>query len=354
MTAPTPPRALPTLEDVARVAGVSRATVSRVIRAERRVAPELQETVERAIEATGYVPNRAARTLVTGRTGAVVVAVTGAGPPADGVGPSSAALGLDVYADPFFGRVIWGLIRALRDSDVHAILTLVESDADRRRVLGHLRQGAADGALLVSTLARDPLPGLLAEAGLAAVTFARPDPAVPVSFVDTDHHAGGRLAAERLLTTGRRRFGVVGGPPDVPAAVERLAGFRDELARRGVPYVPSVDGDFTVESGEAATARLLDTDPTLDAIFAANDLMAVGALHEFRRRDRRAGEDVGLIGFDDSWPAAQARPTLTTVRQPIEEMTARMATILLERVAQPGLDPIAVVLDPDLVVRDSG
>lgn len=352
MSAQSP--ALPTLEDVARVAGVSRATVSRVIRAERRVAPELKETVERAIQATGYVPNRAARSLVTGRTGAVLVAVTGAALSTDGAETSSPAPGPDVYVDPFFGRVMWGLVRALRDQDVQAILTLVESDADRRRVLGQLRQGAADGALLISTLARDPLPGLLAEAGIATVTFARPEPAVPVSFVDTDHRAGGGLAAERLLATGRRRFGVVAGPPDVPAAVDRLAGFRDVLARRGTAFVPSAVGDFTVESGEVAAAQLLDTDPALDGIFAANDLMAIGVLHELRRRDRRAGADVGLVGFDDSWPASQARPTLTTVRQPIEEMTARMATMLLERIANPTLGITSTVLDPRLVVRGSG
>lgn len=339
--------ALPTLEDVARVAGVSRATVSRVIRAERRVAPALREVVDRAIEQTGYVPNRAARSLVTGRTGSVVVAVSGSSreqaPSADH----------DVLADPFFSRVVWACVRALRGQDVHPILMLVESDVDRARMVAQLRQGSADGALLVSTLADDPLPELLTEAGVAAVSFARPSVPSSSGFVDIDHAAGARLAADHLVSRGRRRVAAISGPLDVPAARDRLDGFIARMSQHGVDDVPTVSGNFTLESGEAALAKLVDEHPGIDGIFASNDLMAIGAMHELRDRGRRVPDDVAVVGFDDNSIASLSRPTLTTVRQPMEQMAARMADMLLERLRHPEADVAPVILEPTLVVRAS-
>ncbi|MFT4283525.1 MAG: LacI family DNA-binding transcriptional regulator, partial [Protaetiibacter sp.] len=192
-----PEARLPTLDDVALVAGVSRATVSRAIRDTRRVAPELKELVERAIEQTGYVPNRAARSLATGRAHSIMIAVSG-------MGPEGAAPGLDTFGDPFFGRVIGGLARSLRARDRDPVLLLVESEIDRRAVISAARSGATDGALLVSTRADDPLPAAFAAANLPAVTFAAPPDGVALSFVDVANHEGGRLAATRLLERGAR------------------------------------------------------------------------------------------------------------------------------------------------------
>lgn len=348
MTIARPSPAVPTLEDVARVAGVSRATVSRVIRDERNVAPSLKETVDRAIAETGYVPNRAARSLVTGRTGSVVVAVTGTY--ANG---SGAEVDPAVLSDPFFGRVVWSFVRALREADINPILMLVDTDADRHQVLGQLRQGSADGALLVSTLADDPLPGLLAEAGLVAVRFARPARPVPISFVDVGHAEGARLAADHLVQRGCRQVASITGPLDVPAAAERWAGFRDAMARHGIAYVPATAGNFTQESGESAMAELLVEDPAIDGVFAANDMMAIGAMHELRRQGRTVPDDVAVIGFDDSQIARLSRPTLTTVRQPAEEMTERMVRALLEQLDDPERRPSATIFDATLVIRDS-
>ncbi len=148
----------PTLEDVARVAGVSRATVSRVVNGQRRVAADIQAVVREAIATTGYVPNLAARSLVTRRTGAVIVVVSG-------VEEQGAVSTID-FADPFFGRVVGGMLRALRPHDVDPVLMLAETDFDRSRVISSLRNGNADGALVVSTRGDDPMPALLVEAGL--------------------------------------------------------------------------------------------------------------------------------------------------------------------------------------------
>ncbi|OCC13897.1 LacI family DNA-binding transcriptional regulator [Streptomyces sp. PTY087I2] len=364
----------PTLEDVARAAGVSRATVSRVINGVRNVDPVIQEAVRQAVSVTGYTPNRAARSLVTRRADAVALVVSGAGvePEATREAPDGGAAGASgakeagtsgdgdgssftaqVFADPFFGRVVTGVVNYLRPRGMHPVLMFAESSRAREEVVAYLRQGSADGALVVSTHAEDPLPALIAEAGLAAVLFARPARPVPVSYVDLAHQDGARLAAEHLLGRGCRRIATISGPLDVPAGQARLTGFRDTMARHGNPYIPIVEGQFTQESGEAAMERLLAEHPDLDGVFAANDLMALGACHVLREHGRSVPGDVAVVGFDDSSAALACRPPLTTVRQPVEGMAAEMTRLLLDRLARPDGPVTSVIFEPELVVRGS-
>ncbi|MFF5890237.1 LacI family DNA-binding transcriptional regulator [Streptomyces globisporus] len=351
----------PTLEDVARAAGVSRATVSRVVNGVRNVDPAIQEAVRRAVSVTGYTPNRAARSLVTRRADAIALVVSGAGvePEAaeESEGPTPSGYGssftAQVFADPFFGRVVTGVVNYLRPRGMHPVLMFAESSRAREEVVAYLRQGRADGALVVSTHAEDPLPALIAEAGLAAVLFARPARPVPVSYVDLAHQDGARLAAEHLLGRGCRRIATISGPLDVPAGQARLTGFRDTMARHGHPYIPIVEGQFTQESGEAAMERLLAEHPDLDGVFAANDLMALGACHVLRERGRSVPGDVAVVGFDDSSAALACRPPLTTVRQPVEGMAAEMTRLLLDRLSRPDGPVTSVIFEPELVVRGS-
>jgi len=335
----------PTLEDVARAAGVSRATVSRVVNGKRHVAPDLQDVVRRAVMATGYVPNLAARSLVTRRTGAVVIVVSGAEDAGRG--------GVIDFADPFFGRVVGGILRALRPRGVDPVLMIAESADQRTRVMSLLRNGNADGAMLVSTHSDDPLPAMLVDAGIPAVMFARPASPLPISFVDVANRDGAALAAEHLASRGRHRVAVISGPLDVPSAADRLAGFQDAMARLGHPYVPAAEGNFTYPSGIVAMERLLDADPEIDGVFASNDLMALGAIEALHARGRTVPGDVSVVGFDDSSVGQVARPALTSVRQPIEEMAAEMARILLEAIAEPGRRLTSVVFEPALIVRAS-
>lgn len=346
-----------TLEDVARAAGVSRATVSRVVNGVRNVDPAIQQAVRRAVAATGYAPNRAARSLVTRRSGVVALVVSGAGRGSAGQGSAGARdeFAARVFEDPFFGRVVGGVVRALRPHGAHPVLMFADSAEDRAEVLAHLAQRGADGALLVTTDPRDPLPGMLAEAGLPAVLFARPAAGVPLDHVDLRHREGGELAARHLLGLGRTRLAAIGGPADVPASRERLAGFREAAAGGGgVARVPVAEGDFTLEGGERAMRCLLAEEPGLDAVFAANDVMAQGACLVLREHGRRVPEDVAVVGFDDSGAATACRPRLTTVRQPVEDMAAEMVRLLLTRAsgaAPPA--PASVLFAPALVVRDS-
>ncbi|UED87642.1 LacI family DNA-binding transcriptional regulator [Streptomyces profundus] len=348
-----PAKGSPTLEDVAREAGVSRATVSRVINGIRNVDPSIQDVVRQAIASTGYVPNRAARSLVTKRAGSVALVVSGANEDEPADEGQEAAFQGQLLADPFFGRITTGVVGFLRRRSMHPVLMLADSTDARKQVVSYLRQGHADGALLVSIHAQDPLPELLVGAGLPCVLFARPPKPIPISYVDVAHRDGGRLAADHLVAKGCQHIASITGPLDVLASQDRLAGFRDAMARHGHPYVPTVEGNFTLESGEQAMTKLLAEQPALDGLFAANDLMAQGALHVLREHGRRVPQDVAVVGFDDSSAAVSSRPALTTVRQPIEEMAAEMTRLLLDRVDQPDRRLTSVIFEPTLVVRQS-
>ncbi|MFF5973959.1 LacI family DNA-binding transcriptional regulator [Streptomyces sp. NPDC012769] len=337
----------PTLEDVARHAGVSRATVSRVVNGIRNVDPDIQELVRHAIEQTGYRPNRAARSLVTQRTETVALIISGAGD----------TFASRVFADPFFGRVVSGVVGYLRTHAMHPVLLVAESDAAREQVVDYLSQGTADGALVVSIQAADPLPGMLTAARIPVVLFARPGEETEgpqaVSYVDVAHAEGARLAAEHLLARGCRRIATISAPQSIPAARDRLDGFRAALASAGVADVPVAEGNFTVESGAAAMAELLRDHPDVDGVFAANDLMAQGACQLLREQGRRIPRDVAVIGFDDSSVAMTCRPPLTTVRQPVEKMAGAMARLLSEQIQGMHPQPVSVLFDAELVVRES-
>jgi len=337
----------PTLEDVARVAGVSRATVSRVINGIRNVDPQLHEVVWHAVGQTGYVPNRLARSLVTRRTGTVALVVSDSETHDDDPFMSR------FFADPYFGRVVGGLMSVLRQQGVQLALQIVGTEEGRRRLVGDLRNGQADGVILLSLPPVDPLPRMLVEGGVQSVMIGRPAEPVPINYVDLANETGATLAAEHLLARGCRRIGMISGPADVPASNDRISGFRRSMARHGHAWVPVATGNFTQESGEAAMRTLLAENPQLDGLFVANDLMALGALLTLRDAGRRVPDDVAMVGFDDSSAAVAARPALTTIRHPLEDMAAEAAKLLLARVDDPGRPVSSVIYEPTLVLRES-
>jgi DNA-binding LacI/PurR family transcriptional regulator len=331
------------MDQVARAAGVSRATVSRVINGAPTVDTKIRELVERAIADTGYVPNVAARSLVTRRSGSVALVISEPDRPHD------TSFLNRVFTDPYFGRITAGATGALRPHDIHLVIVPTDS-ADHHHVLRYLRQGHVDGVLLISSHEGDPLPAQVHGLGIPVVVSARPAPSLDTSFVDVDQRHGARLAAEHLLARGCRHPATISGPLDIPAGRDRLDGFRDRL---GLPGVPAVEGDFTRRGGEEGARRLLDRHPEIDGLFVASDLMAEGALRAVQDLGRRVPDDVAVVGFDDSSAALDCRPPLTTVRQPVEEMAAEMAELLLARIATPGRSPRGIIFQPTLVVRAS-
>lgn len=330
----------PTLEAVAERAGVSRATASRVVNGGAGVRAPLVERVRKAVEELGYVPNQAARTLVTRRNDAVAVVV--AEPEAR------------VFSDPFFAQQLRGISKELSACDNQLVLLLVEGAGDYDRVGRYLAGGHVDGALIFSLHADDPLPGIAHRSGLPTVFGGRPGWAsdtgggVPL-YVDCDNRGGARDAVRHLVGLGRRRIAHISGPLDQIASVDRLDGFHDVLPGTDPRLI--VEGDFTPDGGERAMAVLLDRYPDLDGLFAASDLMASGALRVLRRHGRRVPEDVAVVGFDDMVTVAEwTDPPLTTVRQDIEEMGRLMARLLLARIDPDGR-PTAPIVTPTRFIR---
>ncbi|WP_406040370.1 LacI family transcriptional regulator [Micromonospora sp. NBC_00898] len=328
----------PTLEAVARRAGVSRATVSRVVNGSTTVAESIREAVRRAVEELGYVPNLAARSLVTQRTDSVALVM-----------PEEATR---VFSDDqVFPGIIRGVSQELEAADKQLVLMLAGSPAGHQRVERYTTGRHVDGVLFASLHGEDPLPGVLSRLGIPVVCAGRPLDGAEVPYVDVDNVGGVTRAVRHLIGNGRRRIATIAGPQDMVAGIERLAGYREAMAAAGLPAREAF-GDFTRESGARAMRDLLAADPDLDAVFAASDLMAHAALRTLREAGRRVPADVAVIGFDDIETAAYTDPPLTTVRWDIVELGRGMTRQLLRMAAGEDVEQ-ELILPTNLIVRDS-
>jgi len=293
------------------------------------------------MSALGYARQRAARLTTTQRTGSVALVVC------EEV--------LRMFADPYFARIVAGVSRELSAAGTQLVLLGVPTTEDHRTsVVQYLKGRHVDGALVVSMHGRQPLD--LGWLDIPVVFGGRPVHSWECdrcSYVDADNLGGAERATRYLIESGRTTVATVAGPQDMTAAVDRLLGYRKAMAAATRPDRGLVVfGDFGQASGEHAAARLLDRRPDVDAIFAASDLMAVGVLRALRRAGRRVPEDVAVIGFDDLPLGRRTDPPLTTVRQPIEEMGARMTRELLTMISGP-TTPRRMIVDTELVVRKS-
>jgi DNA-binding LacI/PurR family transcriptional regulator len=311
---------VPTLDEVAVLAGVSRATVSRVINDSPRVSPEAREAVRAAVETLRYVPNRMARSLVTRRTDTIALVLNE---------PNT-----QVFSDPFFASIVRGVSATLADTDLNLVLLTARDEREQEKVGRYARQGHVDGVILMSVHSDDPLPDILAAAGVPLVLCGRPFDGREVAYVDADNRGGAAVATQHLVDSGRRRIATITGPLDMIAGVDRYAGHREALAAAGLDRSPELvaEGDFTEAGGQRAMAALLAQDPELDGVFVASDPMAVGALRALRAAGRRVPEDVAVVGFDDAAVAETCDPPLTTVAQPLGDMTPLLTELLLRQI----------------------
>jgi DNA-binding LacI/PurR family transcriptional regulator len=330
-----------TLDSVAEAAGVSRATVSRVVNGSTRVDPKTRRTVEKAIRRLHYIPNRAARSLVTRRT--------------DSVGLVIPEPTTRLFGDPFFPRLIRGINTVLGEADQLLVLLTPQSTHDEEQLGEYLVSGHLDGAMLVSLHGADPLPSFLAERGVPVVVGGRPLPGNPVDYVDVDNVQGALQAVSHLIALGRRRVLTVTGPLDMAAAQDRLGGYRTALAAAGIDLDPRLElaGDFDQAAAREAVERFIAAGGEFDAVFAASDAMALGAMAAISRSGRAIPHDVAVVGYDDSALALSSDPPLSSVRQPIEGMGREMARALLAQLAKTRPVPRSVVLGTELVVRGS-
>ncbi|WP_217370959.1 GH1 family beta-glucosidase [Nonomuraea antri] len=326
-------RGRPTLETVAARAGVSRATVSRVVNGESSVSTEVRAAVMRAVRELGYVPNAAARSLATRRTNAVALVLS---VPRQG-------------SDALVAAVVQYVTSLLEGAGKQITLMLADTADSRRRIVQHVTARQADGVVLLASGPADPLAESLARTGVPLVLLGKPAVASPVPYVDVDNTGGAAAATRHLLDSGRRRIGVICGPMDQVTVQDRLAGHRAALLEAGLhPLLAPADG--TPRSGAAALLQLLGDQPALDAVFATSDQLAVGALRAAAEAGRRVPDDLAVVGFDDD--AAAALFSLTTVRAPVNDQALALARLLLSRLE--GRHTTSVVLPVRLVVRNSG
>ncbi|MEJ3405345.1 LacI family DNA-binding transcriptional regulator [Rathayibacter sp. YIM 133350] len=323
---------------VAAHAGVSRATVSRVVNGSPKVTPEVAQSVRQAIEALNYVPNRAARSLASRKTQAIALVV-----------PETAA---KVFADPFFASIVQGVAFYLADTD-YTLNMLLESESQPGKTRRYLLGGNVDGALVVSHHSGDHSYAQLSQT-LPVVFGGRPllDAGGDNYFIDVDNVTGAEQAVALLVEKGRTHVATIAGPQDMPPGVDRLAGWRRALESHGLDATLIELGDFTPASGVAAMKRLLDRGEPIDAVFAANDQMAIGAYSAIRERGLEIPRDIAVLGWDDDNYGATATPPLTTVHQPTVEMGREMARVLVRLIEGEPVETITR-LGTSIVMRDS-
>ena len=331
-----------TLEKVARLAGVSRSTVSRVINHHPNVRSETRERVRQAISESGYRPNVVARSLVTNRTRIISVII-----------PESVTT---LFTDPFFPLLLRGATEACNTHHYQLMLSLFIASADKQEMYQRvLHNGYLDGAIVASTSLDDSIISNLLQDQIPFVSVGR-HPDERVHYVDVDNVGGAQMAVEHLIRLGHRRIATVTGPLNMVASQDRLSGYRQALEAHRVPLVEEliVEGDFTEGSGFSAIQQLLSLSPT--AIFAASDIMAFGVLKGLREVGLRVPQDIALVGFDDVSATLVIEPSLTTIRQPIERLGSRAVEALLSVLeGLPEEDPSVyrAVLSTELAVRAS-
>jgi LacI family transcriptional regulator len=328
----------PTIREVARTAGVSIATVSRVLNGRPDVATPTRERVLVAVRELGFSTNRSARSLVGGRT--LLVGIT-----------------VPLVEAEYFSRIVAGATDELYDHDLQVVLAPTLHLRDRAAtLLARLAGGMTDGALLILPEESSEALRALARTGYPFVVV---DPLEPldegVPSVSATNALGGRAATEHLLALGHRRIAAITGVPEWLATVERLNGYRAALASASVVPDPALvlESDWALEGGETAAAHLLDLPDPPTAVFAFNDNMAIGALRAARARGLRVPADFSVVGFDDSVQATTATPTLTTVRQPVDAMGRIAVSLLLRLLENRRGEGMSIELQTRLIVRDS-
>ena len=326
-----------TIVEVANHAGVSYGTVSRVINNDRHVKPETRDRVLAAMQELGYVVNRQARSLVNGRSGVIGVLV-----PDLGTG--------------YIGEIMRGIDAELEIGNYDLMLyTTHRREAKEAGYIETLSQGMTEGLLLI--LPRNPAAFInsLRNHGDPFVLIDHQGIGGQTPAVGATNWQGAFNATEYLLSQGHKRIGFITGSMDLGAARDRLDGFRSALRTHHIPLEEQliITGDFHQPDGYAGGNQLLDLPDPPTAIFASNDVMAMGAMDAVRNRGLRIPDDVSVMGFDDIPQAAMLRPALTTVGQPLEQMGRVATQILLDMIKDRKFQPKTVELPTQLIVRDS-
>ena len=325
-----------TLHDVAKLAGVSPMTVSRVVNGSDAVSPLLRERVEQALAETGYMPNKLARSLRARRTDTI-------------------ALLLPDMTNPFFTTLAHGVETAAREAGLTMILANSdEREDEEQRLAQMLLQRQVDGILVVTAGTGEDTIRLCRDHDVPFVAVDRRPEGAEADVVRTDSEDGAHKLGQLLVELGHRNMAALAGPASVPTAADRVAGFRRAVVTEaGLPEPLVLYGSFSIESGRDMALRAMATEPRPTAVFAANNFVAIGTQHALLELGLRVPEDVAVVGFDDLPVAMVTFPFLTVVAQPAFEIGLQSVAVLLDRLANPDGPTRDVILPTRLVIRQS-
>jgi LacI family transcriptional regulator len=331
-----------TIEEIADLAAVSRSTVSRVLNNHPSVRPLVRARVQQVIQEHRYTPRAAARSLASRRTNVVGLLI-----------PRSAAT---IFSDPFFPHVIQGITEACSNRGYFLMLSMVTAEREQDFYERVLRGRHVDGLIMMSSDIDDPILPLLIRDETPLVLVGRHPYLRDVSSADVDNIGGASTAVQHLIKLGHRRIATITGPLYMAAAMDRRDGYKQALAEAAMPVRPEliVEGDFTQASGYQGMRKLLSLAEPPTAVFVASDPMAAGALRAIHEAGINVPKEIGLVSFDDLPLASILTPPLTSVHQPLYELGATAADLLLARLEQSGEQPPTHArLKTHLVVRQS-
>ena len=329
-----------TLEDIAKQVGVSRSTVSRVVNGHPNVREDVRKRVLEVIRQTGYHPNAAARTLASQRSwmiGLVLPRTVNA-----------------FFADPYFPHLTQGIAQACNQSDYTLGLFLVGTKEDEEKIFPRVsRRGFLDGVLVQTGQIGDQLIDRLVNSNMPLVIVGRPFHADGVSYIDVDNSDAAYNAVSHLIRLGHQRIGTITGPANNTTGIDRQEGYLRALTERHRVVDESLvaEGDFSETSGYYAMQRLLPAKP--DAVFAASDMMAIGAMRAVRDAGLAVPDDIAFVGFDDLPIASLSDPPLTTIRQQVHRFGMTAVEVLTDLIENGVTPPRRNIMVTDLVIRES-
>ena len=326
-----------TLEDIARLSGVSRSTVSRVINAEINVKDETRRKVQQVINSYNFQPNLVARGLASGRTNVIGVVI-----------PASVGV---IFTDPYFPKLLQGVSAACNSRDYSVMLWLAEPEYERRMTSRILHNGLVDGVVVASIPMNDPIIESLLESKMPFMLVGR-HPTMDVNSLDVNNVQAGCRATRHLIDLGYQRIATITGLLNQVGGYDRYQGYLKALREANYPVRQElvVEGDFSEESGFNSMQKLLQYKP--DAVFVASDTMAFGAMRALREANLRIPADVAIVGFDDIPASANTVPPLTTVRQPISQMGVKAAEVLISVIETGTKTTQKIIVDTELIVRE--
>lgn len=329
-----------TLEDIAKLAGVSRSTVSRVINNHPSVSEDARGRVSSVITQTGFHPNMAARSLASQRSYILGLVI-----------PRGAHT---FFTDPYFPRLTEGIAQACNSHGYTFSLFLFHTEEDEHKLFPRLcRRGLVDGTIIQSTNAHDEMFDQLARSDVPFVVAGRPPHAQAASYVDVDNISGAYNAVRHLAILGRKRIASISAPFTTTTGMDRMEGYKKALDDSGLSFDPNLvaECDFTERSGYYSIQKLLPHKP--DGIFVASDTMALGAMKAIHEAGIRIPQDIAVVGYDDLPPATQTTPALTTIRQPIRRLGIQLVETLLDIIDNGPLPPRRVIFGTELIIRES-